>query len=44
MNAKFDELREKYPVFTYEGYDYGVENGNLNIVLENPDDQLAASL
>ena len=32
MNAKFDELREKYPVFTYEGYDYGVENGDLNIV------------
>ena len=32
MNAKFDELREKYPVFTYEGYEYAVDNGDLHLV------------
>ena len=32
MNAKFDDLREMYPVFTYEGYQYGIENGDLHLV------------
>ena len=32
MNAKFDDLREKYPVFTYEGYQYGIENGDMRLV------------
>lgn len=31
MNSKFEELREKHPTFCYEGYDYYVENGKLNI-------------
>ncbi len=31
MNAKFDELRAKYPVFTYEDFKYYVENGALNL-------------
>ena len=32
MNAKFDELRDKHPVFAYEGYQYGIENGDLHLV------------
>lgn len=31
MNMKFEELRAKYPVFTYEGYDFRVEGGVLHL-------------
>ena len=31
MNLKFDELRKKYPVFTYQGYEYNVEEENLSV-------------